>query len=108
MRSATPSEFVYLARRALRTSTTSMPRAFAKFPALIRLTWLGQHLPQDAFQYRVLHQVRVQVREAAIIADGNFRNRFLGELRDESAQLFAQLDVRLEFLDIPRAKPTAC
>ena len=59
---------------------------------------LGQDLAEDAFQHGVFHQVRVQVRQAAVVADGDFRDRLVRELRDERAQLFAELEVRLELL----------
>ncbi len=57
-------------------------------------------MAEDAFQHGILHQVRVQVRQAAVVADGDFRNRFVGKLRDECAQLFAQLQIRLELLEL--------
>jgi len=43
--------------------------------------------------------VSIQVREAAIIADGNLGDVFVGKLRDERAQLLSQLQVRLELLN---------
>src|ERR1019366_10143904 len=41
---------------------------------------LGQDLAEDAFQDGVLHQVRVQIRQAPVVTDRDFRDWLWGQL----------------------------
>src|SRR6266404_5911221 len=76
------------------------PARFRKISRVNQVDGISQDLAEDAFQHGIFHQVSIQVREAAVIADGNFGNVFVGELRDERAQLLSQLQVRLELLEL--------
>src|SRR5208337_2855821 len=97
VRRASPSEWEKAARRALRSSNTSMPRACQR-SGIDDVHSIREGLFQDAFQYGVLYQVRIEFRQPAIVADADLADPLAGDLRQESAQVFAKLKVRFKLL----------
>src|SRR5438552_10142503 len=87
------------AARAPHLDNLQAPRLRER-PGVDEVHFLVEDLVQNPFQHGVFDQVSVQFRQPPVVADAHFLPALAGNLRDERAEFFAQLEVGRKFLEL--------